>query len=159
LENHMPVVTVPEVAPIVVSHHKRASIVVGAMPPSRASGAAIELCISRRVVVGIDPERDDGWGFKSGPEWVSAGKTAKLDEGTLILAIDASYASARWYAGNFIAPTERYAAVYEVRGDQLVRRVLSIRRRWARDLIGWICTNRPDVPTFKAFSAVSAPVG
>ena len=125
---------------------------------SRASGAAIELCISRRVVVGIDPERDDGWGFKSGPAWLSAGKTAKLAEGTLILAIDASYASARWYAGNFVAPTERYAAVYEVRESQLVRRALSIRRCWAQDLIGWICTNRQDVPTFKAFSAISAQV-
>jgi hypothetical protein len=153
----MPIVTVQTANPVVVSHHKQASIAIAAMPPSRASGAEIDLYISRRVVEGIDPERDDGWGFKG--TWLSAGRTAKLAEGTLILACDASYARARWYAGNFIAPTERYAGVYEVRGDELVRRVQSIRRCWAQDLIGWIRTNRPDVATFKAFSDLSARVG
>lgn len=155
----MPIITVPLASPGVRSHHERASITVAAMPPSRACDAEINLYVQRSVVQAIDPERDDGWGIKCGGAWLWPGRTAKLAEGTLILAADASYARARWYAGNFIAPTERYIALYEVRGDELVRHVLSVRRCWPQEVISWIRSNRPDVATFKAFSDQSARVG
>lgn len=155
----MSIITVPLANPRVRSHHERASITVAAMPPSRACDAEINLCVQRSVVEAIDPERDDGWGIKWGGAWLWPGKTAKLAEGTLILASDGSFARARWYAGNFITPTERYAALYEVRGDELVLRVLSIRRCWPQEVISWIRSNRPDVATFKAFSDQNARVG
>jgi len=155
----MPIITVPLANPGVRSHHELASITVAAMPPSRACDAEINLYINRSVVEAIDPERDDGWGIKRGGAWLWPGKTAKLAVGTLILAADASYARARWYAGNFIAPTERYIALYEVRGDQLIRQFQSIRRCWAQELIHWTRSNRPDVATFKAFPDLSARVG
>jgi hypothetical protein len=159
VENFMPIITVPLANPGVCSHHERASTTVAAMPPSRACDAEINLYVQRSVVQAIDPERDDGWGIKRGGAWLWPGRTAKLAEGTLILAADASYARARWYAGNFIAPTERYIALYEVRGHELVRRILSIRRCWPQEVISWIRTNRPDVETFEAFSDQSARVG
>lgn len=150
VENFMPIITVPLANPGVRSHHERASITVAAMPPSRACDAEINLYIRRSVVEAIDPEGDDGWGIKSGGARLRPGRTAKLAEGTLILAADRSYARARWYAGNFIAPTERYAALYEVDGDELIRRVLSIRRCWPQEVISWIRSNRTDIATFKA---------
>jgi hypothetical protein len=159
VENFMPIITVPLANPGVRSHHERASITVAAMPPSRACDAEIDLHIIRVVVEAIDPERDDDWGIKHGTAWLWAGKTAKLAEGTLILASDRSYARARWYAGNFIAPTERYTGLYEVHGDELVRRILSVRRCWPQEVISWIRTNRPDVATFRAFSDQNARVG
>ena len=155
----MPIITVPLANPGVRSHHERASITVAAMPPSRARDAEIDLYIHRSVVQAVDPERDDDWGIKSGGAWLWPGRTAKLAEGTLILAADSSYARARWYAGNFIAPTERYIALYEVHGAELVRRLLSIRRCWPQEVISWIRTNRPDVPKFKLFSDEGARVG
>jgi hypothetical protein len=153
----VPTITVPTADPVVVTHHERALTVIAAMSPSRAYGAETNLRGWRRTVDGIDPAREDGWAFKGGS--LIAGAAATLCEGTLIVTYDASWAKAKWYAGNFIAPTERLAGLYEVADGELIRRVQSVRSGWAQDLIGWLRANRPDVATFKATVPLRGRVG
>jgi hypothetical protein len=135
-------VTVPSTDRFVMDHHNGARAAIDGMPAWRQFGAETNLRSWRRWIKSINPACDDGWAF-SGPE-LRPGAQAPLPIGTIIVACDVSWAKAKWYAGQYRAPTEIEAALYEVSPDGLVTLTRSMRRRWARDLIGWLVTNRPE---------------
>jgi hypothetical protein len=109
----------------------------------RSRSAPTNLRSWRRVVESIDPVRENGWAF-SGPE-LKAGAQVSLPVGAIIIACDLSWANARWYAGQHKKLMEVEAGLYEVLADGLTELTRSMRRAWARDLIGWLLTNRPDI--------------
>lgn len=140
-------VTVPATDHYVAWHHDRAKAAIAAMSPSRRWGAETNLRSWRRWINSIDPARDSGWAF-CGVE-LKPGADATLPLGAVIVACDFSWAKANWYTGQFIQPMTVDAALYEVKDDGLTELTRSMRRAWARDLLGWLVRNRPDVPVAK----------
>jgi hypothetical protein len=136
-------VVIPDTDQFVVNHHNRAKTAITEMSPSRQFGAETNLRSWRRLIKTLDPVRDNGWAF-SGDE-LKPGATASLPVGGIIIACDVSWTKANWYAGRHMAPTEIEAALYEVSADGLVALIRSMRRRWARDLIRWLVSNRPEI--------------
>jgi hypothetical protein len=137
-------VTIPEVDRAVVEHHQTAERAIEGMSPSRRFGAESNLRSWRRLIENVDPTRSNGWAF--GGVELSAGATASLPVGALIVVYDVSWARARWYAGRYIKPAVLEGVLYEVAADGLKHLISSTRKRWARDLVGWIVTNRRDIP-------------
>lgn len=137
-------VIVPEANRVVVEHHHAAGREIEGMSPSRRFGAETNLRNWRRWITNVDPTRVNGWAF-DGVD-LTAGATALLPVGALMVVYDASWARARWYAGRFVKPTELEGTLYEVTAGELKRLINSTRKRWARDIAGWIVTNRPDIP-------------
>jgi hypothetical protein len=140
-------VTLPATDRFVEKHHNESKMAIAAMSRSRQWGAETNLRSWRRWINSIDPARDNGWGFY-GIE-LKPGADATLPLGAVIVACDYSWAKAKWYAGQFIQPVKVDAALYEVKDDCLIELTRSMRRAWARDLLGWLVTNRPDVPVTK----------
>lgn len=136
-------VNVPEASNRIVEHHERAESAIKNMSPSRRFGADTNLRAWRRWVKQIDPTRENGWAF-SGVE-LTAGTTALLPTGALVVVCDVSWVQARWYAGQYIKPIEVEASLYEVSDEGLTRLIASARRKWARDLVGWLVANRPEI--------------
>jgi hypothetical protein len=137
-------VEIPGSSELVTAHHRRAVAEVGGMSPSRKTTADTNHRIWRRWVKRIDPNRENGWAF-AGVELMAA-STASLPAGAIIVACDVSWAQAKWYAGRYIKPIEIEASLYEVTTDGLTLLKRSVRRKWAHDLVGWLLTNRADIP-------------
>jgi hypothetical protein len=137
-------VVMPSTDRFVVDHHNGARAAIDGMPAWRQFGAETNLRSWRRWLKSIDPARDNGWGF-SGPE-LQPGADASLPIGAIVVACDLSWAKAKWHAGDYIRPMEIEAALYEVTSDGLIQLTRSMRRAWARDLLGWLVTNRPEIP-------------
>lgn len=76
------------------------------------------------------------------PEW-RANTGTSLPAGAIIVAFD--WANARWSAGRHVKRMEIEAGLNEVTADGLTEMTRSMLRAWARDLIGWLLTNRPDI--------------
>jgi hypothetical protein len=146
-------IVIPEASLRVVEHHQRAVNAIEAMSPSRRLGADTNLRAWRRWIKQIDPTRENGSAF-SGVE-LTAGTTVSLPLGTVMVVCDAIWAQATWYAGPFIKPTEVEASLYEVSGEGLTRLTTSVRRKWARDLVGWLVANRPDVPVMPSDASLA----
>lgn len=136
-------VTVPSPDRFVVNHHNEAKAAIDAMSVWRQHGAETNLRSWCRVVESIDPVRENGRAF-SGPE-LQAGAQVSLPVGAIIVACDVSWANARWYAGQHMKRMEIEAGLHEVTADGLTELTRSMRRAWARDLIGWLLTSRPDI--------------
>jgi hypothetical protein len=137
-------VIVPEANRVVGEHHQAAKREIDGMSPSRRFGAETSLRSWRRWIKAIDPTRENGWAF-DGAE-LTAGATVLLPVGALVVVYDVSWARARWYAGRYIKPTALESVLYEVTADGLKHLINSTRKRWAGDLVGWIVTNRGDIP-------------
>jgi hypothetical protein len=137
-------VTIPAIASQVADHHRRANSEIDGMSPSRKWGAETNLRSWRRWVKEVDPSRENSWGF-SGVE-VKTGTMVSLPAGAVIVTCDVSWAQAKWYAGRYIKPTEIEASLYEVTSDGPKHLVTAARRKWARELIDWLITNRPGIP-------------
>ncbi|MCR6734071.1 MAG: hypothetical protein NVV83_08290 [Afipia sp.] len=133
-------VTLPTTYPGVAGHHDGANVAIEAMSPSRRYGADTNLRSWRRLLKSIDPAHENGWSF-SGLE-LQPGAQAVLPASSIVVACDLSWAKAKWYAGQYIKPLEVEAALYEATGEGLVQLTRSVRRVWARDLLGWLITNR-----------------
>ena len=146
--DHAITVTIPAADLFVENHHNEANAAIAAMPPSRRWGAETNLRSWRRWIKSINPESDNGWAFRGVELKPGAGTT--LPVGAIIVACDVSRAKAKWYAGSYIKPAEVDAALYGVQSDGLVELTRSLRRGWARDLFGWLVTNRPEIPVVKA---------
>lgn len=140
-------VTVPATDFYVARHHDSAKAAIAAMSPSRRWGAETNLRSWRRWINSIDPSRDNGWAFR-GVE-LEPDTEVTLPLGAIVVACDYSWAKAKWYAGHFIQPMTADAALYEVKDDGLAELTRSMRRAWARDLLGWLVRNRPDVSAKK----------
>lgn len=140
-------VTLPATDRFVEKHHNESKMAIAAMSRSRQWGAETNLRSWRRWINSIDPTRDNGWAF-CGIE-LKPGADTTLPLGAVIVACDYSWAKAKWYAGQFIQPVKVDAALYEVKDDGLIELTRSMRRAWARDLLGWLVTNRPGVPVTK----------
>lgn len=145
--SHVNLVTVaiPEIDKFVARHHDRAKAAIDAMSPSRRWDAETNRRSWRRRIYTIDPTRENGWAF-SGPELQPCAKVS-LPSGAVIVACDYSWAKASWYSGQHIKPMEVIAALYEVTASGLDQLTRSMRRSWARDLIGWMVKNREEIPT------------
>lgn len=141
-------VTLPAADRFVENHHNEAKAAIAAMSPSRQWGAETNLRSWRRWVKSINPDSNNGWGFR-GIE-LKPGAEVALPLGAIIVACDYSWAKARWYAGSYIKPVEVDAALYEVKDDGLAELTRSMRSAWARDLLGWLATNRLDMPITKS---------
>lgn len=146
-------VTFPGIDPSVENHHNEAKAAIAAMSRSRRWGAETNLRSWRRWIKSIDPACGTGWGFR-GIE-LKPGVEATLPVGAIIVACDVSWAKARWYAGSYIKPAELDAALYEVASDGLIELTRSMRRAWARDLLGWLATNRREMPVTKVSASVA----
>ena len=141
---HKITVTLPGTGHSVENHHNEAKAAIAAMSRSRQWGAETNLRSWRRWIKSIDPACTTGWGFR-GIE-LKPGADATLPVGAIIVACDISWAKAKWYAREFIRPMEIEAAIYEMTKEGLIELTRSDRPGWARDLLGWLVTNRPDVP-------------
>lgn len=137
-------IVVPGASDCVLDHHRHAVAEIDAMSPSRKWGAEATVRGWRRWIKEIDPTRDNGWAF-CGVE-LKPGEAASLPAGALIVVCDVSWAQAKWYAGRYIKPLQVKASLYAVTTDGLQSLITSVRRSWARDLVGWIETNRHDIP-------------
>lgn len=145
LDVNLVTVAIPEIDKFVVHHHDGAKAAIDAMSPSRQWSAETNLRSWRRQIHTIDPTRENGWAF-SGPE-LQPGSKASLPTSAVIVACDYSWAKANWYAGQYIRPMEIEAALYEATATGLDQLTRSMRRAWARDLIGWLVKNREEIPT------------
>ncbi|MGH6711761.1 MAG: hypothetical protein ACREEK_22665 [Bradyrhizobium sp.] len=145
---HTITATLPGTDPSVENHHNEAKAAIAAMSRSRQWGAETNLRSWRRWIKSIDPACTTGWGFR-GIE-LKPGADATFPVGAIIVSSDISWAKARWYAGSYIQPMEVAAALYVVTSDGLVELTRSVRRAWARDLLGWLATNRREMPITKA---------
>lgn len=152
---HLVSVIIPDTVERVTEHHRRAVNAVESMSPSRRLGADMNLRTWRRWIKQIDPTRENGWAF-SGVE-LKAGATVSLAIGTVVVVCDVSWAQAKWYAGHYIKPIEVEASLHEVSSGGLTCLIASDRRKWARDLVGWLVANRPDIPV--TANLASAPGG
>jgi hypothetical protein len=145
-------IIIPEASPHVVDHHRRAVDAIEAMSPSRRLGADTNLRAWRRRVEQIDPTRENGWAFFG--EELTAGTTVSLALGAVVVVCDVSWAQAQWYAGHYIKPIEVEASLHEVSERGLTCLTTSGRRKWARDLIGWLVANRADIPVMPTDASV-----
>ncbi|MET3889341.1 hypothetical protein ABIE41_000417 [Bosea sp. OAE506] len=131
-------VTIPEIDEFVLSHHQRAESEIARMSPSRRRGAETTLQFWRRRLTAIDPNGTDGFAF-SGDQLQKRTEVA-LPVGALIVARDASWAQARWYADSFVRPYEQNARLLRVGPDGLETLIETTGRNWARDVLGFLMT-------------------
>jgi hypothetical protein len=88
----------------------------------------------------VKPTGKDGYAFVG--HSLRPGATATLEAGSIIIAVDKSWATAKWYAGSYIKPMELCARLLRVNEDGLKTLIESREKSWARDLLGHLATNR-----------------
>lgn len=132
-------ITVPAIDAPVNWHNESAEQAIAAMSPSRRYGAQTSLRAWRRVLEAFDPKGSDGYGF-SGPQ-IQPGAEVGLPRGALIVGLDNSYASARWYAGRYVRPRTLRAFIHRVDAGGLKTLFETDRAPWAPKLIGFLMTN------------------
>ena len=132
-------ITVPAIDAPVIWHNESAENAIAAMSPSRRYGAQTSLRAWRRVLEAFDPKGSDGYGF-SGPQ-IQPGAEVELPRGALVVGLDDSYASARWYAGHYVRPRALRAFIQRVDADGLKTLFETDRAPWAPKLIGFLMTN------------------
>lgn len=127
-------VTIPEIDSLVLSHHRQAESEIAKMSPWRSRGSEMELRCWRRRLTAIDPAGTDGHAFDG--DRLQPCAEVSLPVGALIIAREASWAKARWYAGSFVRPYEQNARLLRVGPDGLQTLIESTRKSWARDILG-----------------------
>jgi hypothetical protein len=132
-------ITVPAVDPAVLYHHEMALLEIEYMSPSRSYGAETSLRSWRRNLTAIKLNGTDGYAFKG--HSLTAETSATLQLGALLIAVDISWAKARWYAGSYITPLKQRARLLKITaaGPELV--VESRKKSWARDILGYLATH------------------
>ncbi len=76
-----------------------------------------------------------------------AGHTPTLPAGSVVLAVDRSFAKGNWYSGRRVDPSTNLAVLYEVGETGDLKELLrDTTPGWARKLTGWLVTERPDLP-------------
>lgn len=134
-------IVVPATDHCVQMHHESAKMEIEHMSPSRKFGAETNLRSWRKVLTGASLSGTDGYAFLG--HALAPGAPASLENGSLIVAVDISWARARWYARNYIAPVEQKAALLRVTDyGELDELIVSTKKSWARDLLGYLATNR-----------------
>lgn len=133
-------IIVPGTDPLVQLHHDQANNAIARMSPSRVSGAETNVNSWRRLLTAIDPEGSNGYAFTG--QLLQPGATAALPAGAMLVAVDTSWARAKWYAGQYIAPIERRAELLRVENDGLKALLSTHGRNWAREILGFLVTNR-----------------
>lgn len=140
-EAEMPAIEViiPPTDTMVLAHHEGAKAAIARMSPSRRYGAETNLRSWRRVLTAIDPRGRDGHAFVG--HAVAPGALVSLPIGALIITVDTSWAKARWYADDHIAPVETFAHLYRVERSGPIQLGCAYGRTWAQDLLGFLMTN------------------
>lgn len=133
-------ITVPEVDLAVQFHLENAEREIARMSPSRSYGANSQLSSWRRALTTVRLTGTDGYAFEG--HSLKPGASATLAEGSIIVAVDTSWAKARWYAGFYIKRLERSARLLLVREDGLEVLFESSKKSWASDILGCLATNR-----------------
>lgn len=133
-------ITVPEIEYLVKSHNEDAEREIARMSPSRSYGAETNLSSWRRALTSVKLDGKDGYAFEG--HSLRAGAPVTLEVGTLLVAVDTSWAKAHWYAGSYIKPIERFALLLRVTENGLERLIVSDGKSWARDLLGYLATNQ-----------------
>jgi hypothetical protein len=133
-------IVVPEVDYLVKSHSDEADSEIERMSPSRAYGAETSLTSWRRTLSTVKLNGTDGYAFEG--HSLKPEATATLEVGSIIIAVDKSWAKARWYAGSYVKPIELSARLLRVDEDGLKTLIESSKKSWARDLLGYLATNR-----------------
>jgi hypothetical protein len=141
-------ITVPEAdnRGFIERHEAEYQSAYAAMSPSRTWGAEFTKSSFRRLLRGIDPQHQNGWAF-SGLE-LRAGEPATVPVGGLMLTVDKSFARGNWYAGRSVTAASFVAVLYEATENGELKELLVSMdpRKWGRELVGWLLTNRPDLP-------------
>ena len=134
-------ITVPSTDNDVLCHHDMAVTEIEFMSRSRKYGAETNLRSWRRALTGFKPSGKDGYAFEG--HALTPGARASLETGSLIVVFDSSWAKANWYARNYLRPVEQRASLFRVTGpDDLEELIFSTKKGWARDLLGYLATNR-----------------
>ncbi|MAN76224.1 MAG: hypothetical protein CML24_03240 [Rhizobiales bacterium] len=133
-------ITVPDVDVIVQYHHEDAEREIAHMSPSRSYGAETNLSSWRRALTAVKLSGTDGYAFDG--HALQPNASATLDAGSIVIAVDTSWAKASWYAGSYIKPIERSARLLLVEEDGLETLIESSKKCWARDLLGYLATNQ-----------------
>ncbi|RDE07799.1 hypothetical protein [Pelagibacterium lacus] len=133
-------ITVPGVDVIVQYHHEDAEHEIARMSPSRSYGADTNLSTWRRALTAVKLNGTDGYAFEG--HSLKPEDSATLNAGTVVIAVDTSWARASWYAGSYVKPVERSARLLLVKEDGLETLIESSKKSWARDLLGYLATNR-----------------
>lgn len=132
-------IIVPSTNTLVQQHNELAEQAVAAMSPSRSYGAEINLSSWRRRLTIVDPNGVDGYAFSG--DSLRPGAEATVPLGGLILSVDTSWAKARWYAGQYIQPLERWAVLYVAEEAGLESVMATGSRRWVSEILGFLSTN------------------
>lgn len=133
-------IIVPVVNAEVLYHQQSAIEEIERMSSSRGYGAETNLRSWRRNLTAINLTGANGYAF-SGNSLVAA-ETANLPRGALVVAVDISFAKARWYAGKHIKPVEQCAQLLKITADGPVPIFESRKKSWARDILGYLATHR-----------------
>lgn len=133
-------ITIPEVDLGAQFHHEDAEREIGRMSPSRSFGAETNLTSWRRALTGVKVNDVDGYAFE-GPS-LQPEASATLEIGRVIIAVDKSWAKAKWYAGSYVKPIELSARLLRVDETGLKTLIESNKKSWAGDLLGYLATNR-----------------
>lgn len=133
-------ITVPEIDYLVKSHNEEAECEIARMAPSRSYGAETNLSSWRRALTAVTLDGSDGYAFQG--HSLKAKAPATLEIGTVIVAVDTSWARAKWYAGSFVKPIERSARLLLLKVNGLETLIESSKKTWARELLGYLATNQ-----------------
>lgn len=126
-------------------HQENYDSAIAAMSPSRTFGAEFSKTSFRRLIAGVDPKHDNGWAFQG--QDLPAGQEATVPVGSIILAVDRSFAKGNWYARQRVETATVVATLYEVAENGEMKEVIQdTTRAWARKITGWLVTQRPDLP-------------
>lgn len=132
-------ITVPDIKFLVQLHHDQATEAIAAMSPSRAYGAETNLSNWRRLLTAFNLDGDDGYAFTG--HNLQLGAIATVPAHALLLSVDSSWAKAKWYAGRYVSPLERWATLYIVEDAGLKQLMATNSRRWASKVLGFLATN------------------
>ena len=133
-------IEVPAVEPFVLQHHEDALAAIEEMSPSRSYKADASLRIWRRALTAANLKGKDGYAFEG--HFLTAGQSASLKPCALVLCSDTSWAKANWYARRYITPISRYVQVFRVTDEGLVPVFATMKKTWARDVLGFLATNQ-----------------
>ena len=133
-------VRIPETNQFIVSHNRNALSALEQLPTARRNGAKITLRSWRRALTEIDLDGQNGYAFVGSPLQPAA--PARLAHGTLVIAVDTSWAEAGWYTSYPIARLEVFAQLFKVTDSGLVTLAESCRNSWARDILNFIISNQ-----------------
>lgn len=142
MNTHVPpvtvTVTIPEIDPLVLSHHRQAESEITRMPHWRRRGAETNIQYWRRRLTAIDPNGTDGHAFDG--DKLHPNAEMSLPIGALVVVRDASWAKARWYARSYLSPYEQNAKLLRIGPDGLETLIETTGKSWARDILGHLVT-------------------